>query len=186
MAMGEYTLRVPHQRPTSLPQGCTVRQVMAFGTANRQKVYWFLAKSEDEIKYEYNFFFHVYFFPRLCDVSVHKLPTRPIGVSSSIRMKNDATFFLLLLSSSSLAPTPVLPLNSRSQKPLDIYLPKGRRYRLVFNRFFFFFFFFFHFLISFVVDFLLPLPLPPGRLTFSDWMTAISNTVRIYTQYCTQ
>jgi hypothetical protein len=50
MAMGEYTLRIPHTRPSSLPQGCTVRQVMAFGTPNRQKVYWFVAKSEDEIK----------------------------------------------------------------------------------------------------------------------------------------
>ncbi|XP_046631708.1 uncharacterized protein LOC124311312 isoform X2 [Daphnia pulicaria] len=49
MAMGEYTLRIPHTRPSSLPQGCTVRQVMAFGTPNRQKVYWFVAKSEDEI-----------------------------------------------------------------------------------------------------------------------------------------
>lgn len=49
MAMGEYTLRIPHPRPTSLPQGCTVRQVMAFGTPNRQKVHWFVAKSEDEI-----------------------------------------------------------------------------------------------------------------------------------------
>ena len=108
MAMGEYTLRVPHQRPTSLPQGCTVRQVMAFGTANRQKVYWFLAKSEDEIKYEYNFFFHVYFFPRLYDVSVHKLPTRPTDVSSSIRMKNDA-IFSSSSSSSFLAPTVEVP-----------------------------------------------------------------------------
>ncbi|XP_059353363.1 uncharacterized protein LOC130701054 isoform X3 [Daphnia carinata] len=49
MAMGEYTLRIPHPRPSSLPQGCTVRQVMAFGTPNRQKVHWFVAKSEDEI-----------------------------------------------------------------------------------------------------------------------------------------
>ena len=50
MAMGEYTLRIPHPRPSSLPQGCTVRQVMAFGTPNRKKVFWFVAKSEDEIK----------------------------------------------------------------------------------------------------------------------------------------
>ena len=50
MAIGEYTLRVPH-RPGNLPQGCTLKQLMACGTANRQKVHWFAAKSEDEIKY---------------------------------------------------------------------------------------------------------------------------------------
>jgi len=48
MAIGEYTMRVPH-RPASLPSGCTLKQLMAFGTANRQKVHWFVAKSEDEI-----------------------------------------------------------------------------------------------------------------------------------------
>lgn len=50
MAIGEYTMRVPH-RPASLPHGYTLKQLMAFGTANRQKVHWFVAKSEDEIKY---------------------------------------------------------------------------------------------------------------------------------------
>lgn len=48
MAIGEYTMRVPH-RPASLPHGYTLKQLMAFGTANRQKVHWFVAKSEDEI-----------------------------------------------------------------------------------------------------------------------------------------
>ena len=50
MAIGEYTERIP-QRPSSLPRGCTLGQVMAFGTRNRQKVHWFVAKSEEEVRY---------------------------------------------------------------------------------------------------------------------------------------
>lgn len=47
MAVADYTRQIPH-RP-NLPQGSTLKQVMAFGTRNKRKVHWFIAKSEEEV-----------------------------------------------------------------------------------------------------------------------------------------
>ena len=48
LAVGLWTLRIP-TRP-DLPDGCHTRQLMAFGTPGKEKVHWFLCKSEDEVK----------------------------------------------------------------------------------------------------------------------------------------
>ena len=48
LAVSHWTLRIPG-RP-DLPGHCHVTQVMAFGTHRREKVHWFLAQSEEEVK----------------------------------------------------------------------------------------------------------------------------------------
>jgi len=50
MAVGEHTARIPVGRPASLPRGCSLQQVMAFGTPDRRKVHWFVAKSREEVR----------------------------------------------------------------------------------------------------------------------------------------
>lgn len=50
LAIAQWTGQIPSRPP--LPEGCTVSQLIALGSRRkRSKVYWMLAKSEQEVRY---------------------------------------------------------------------------------------------------------------------------------------
>lgn len=49
LAIAQWTGQIPQRPP--LPDGCTVSQLIALGSRQkRSKVYWMLAKSEQEVR----------------------------------------------------------------------------------------------------------------------------------------